>query len=181
METSENIYKSRLATFKSVIKNIAINQKSHNRAFRDAQSRAAIEIHHPLLAAEKSIKYEHMSDADRKRWYEVTQKFEYATVDTPGYLRSFSAREIHFAYALCRGRTHSEIEQKVANGNEIDMMKVNCVIILMMGAVNLFAGAKMAALVSDDKLDFIRGSLVGRQYGWALHDWEKKVKAMIEL
>lgn len=181
METSEQIYKSRLASFKSVIKNIAINQKSHNRAYRDAQSRAAIEIHHPLLAAEKSLKYEYMSSSDRDRWHEITRKFEYATVDTPDYLCSFSAREIQFAYALCRGRTHSEIEQKVAKGNEIDMMKVNCAIILMMGAINLFAGAKMAALVSDEKLDFIRGSMNGRKYGWELHDWEKKVKGMIEL
>ena len=183
METSEQLYKSRLASFKSVIKAISINQRNQKTAWRGAQRRVSIEIHQPLISAEKRIDYFSLTEVDRERMHDIMTNYTYDKIDVSVFLVSFTAREIHYAYALCRGRTYDEIEHKVTQGNEINMMKVNCIIILMMGAINIFAGGRSAVLVSDTKLKFIQDSLTGRGYvsSWELIGWEKKVKGMIEL
>ena len=182
METSEQntIVKSRLASFKQLVKSISVEGKQTRIAERSIAQWVSKEIHEPLIKAGKSTDEYSVSksltdEMKTKKSEFITAAWASITCATPDFLRHYTAREIHFAYSLIRGRKPQEIEQKVAKGNEINMQRVDNIIILMMGVVDLLGSTEKAALLSDDRLTEIRKA-VAKDY-FAIRDIRNKVFA----
>lgn len=155
METTETntIIKNRLKAFKEIVKTEALVRKERNAAFRSHQQWVSKTIHEPLIKAGKSTDwyslYKSGKDEEiKKHWDEVKSTLK---TDCCDYLAKFSAREIHFAYSLVRGRRPEEIEQKVAKGNEINMKNVDTIIIAVMGLID-FMGTTEVPMVGDGAL-----------------------------
>lgn len=180
METSEQntIVKTRLAAFKQLVKSISMEGKQTRIAERTLAQWISKEIHEPLIKAGKGTdEYsvsKYLTDESKTK-LKAMREASWGSVktSTPNFLRGYSAREIHFAYSLIRGRKAEEIEQKVAKGNEINMRNVDNIIILMMGVVDLLGSVEKAALLSDKRLTEIRSYLTLHEF--SMSDIRNKV------
>lgn len=159
METTETntIIKNRLKAFKEIIKLESIARKERKAAYRSHQQWVSKSIHEPLIKAGKSTDWYSLyksgkGEEIKKHWDEVKTTIKSECCE---YLTKFSAREIHFAYSLVRGRRPEEIEQKVAKGNEINMKNVDLIIIVVMGLID-FMGVTKVPMVDDYALESYR-------------------------
>lgn len=100
---------SPLKIMKEELKDLAAQIREANRAHREGQRAAsAWDLAHP-----KEYK---------ERWN------IYNKVPAPAGCMSQEYRYKHVAYCLARGRKYEEIERKVTEGNEIDMLRVEKIV-----------------------------------------------------
>lgn len=126
METSKTAYKTRLAAFKMIIKSFAEFTKKGKIIHKECQ---------------------------RAQSYEGYATISKLCTDMElMWLSRFSARTLHYAYSLAKGRTAEQIEQKVTEGNEINLRLVDEILQKVMGLNGLPITDNVTEWLSDDEL-----------------------------